>query len=521
MYPAIRHNFARTGVSRVEVHPSRIGQSTDSRLRQAVLLGIAPLAAAAAYTVLDMAGRSANDAGLTDLAMAFGLLFVATLSFAYYALRRFSLHQPPFVWACLLLLESVVSPLFDWHSDNYPIHGAGFVDYMPLAVVMCAVFTIGLWAGTALWLRRTGSVHYPIEHAQPNTLQVGFGPLVVFMAMGLVSLAAEIFIILQSGVLGGDLNYARTMGLVGTTILQPVVRLTDVGSLLASWMSLVASGPRVRRQYFAVGIFCTLVSMIMPALLQQRFGVLQAVLYFVIPRMASLPSLYRHRKLIVAAVPLVLVLVYGANEISSIARSFLIGGRQFGETLFDRELGKGILVMQSTHFRHNWLFGEVLSKGFEQKPVGGIYDETAFIGDVLIVLPRRLFPDKPVTTMEVLNGVMIGSWFSERNREDSPSVFTVGLWIQLFLLGGRFLLLPLAAVFSYGSLWLWDFGMRRSDRPAYVVMVVGVWFVTGWLAFNVALTTLEVPGIVLGMIIAHAMPTRGNQKPVLRPATKI
>ena len=519
MSTAVRQNYARTGVSRL-VHPARLGQSADSQFRQAVLLGLAPLVAATSYTVLDMGGHATNDPGLTDLALAFGLLFAVTLSFSYYVLLRFSIHQPPFVWACLLLLESVVSPLFDWHTDNYPIHAAGFVEFMPLAVVMCALFTLGLWVGVALWQRGRGSAQYPLEQATPNTLQVGVGPLIVLLALGLISLAAEIFIVARSGVVGGDLNYARTLGLIGTTVLQPVVRLTDIGSLLASWMSVVATGARVRRQYFAVGIFCTLVSMVMPVFLQQRFGLLQAVLYFMLPRVANLGSIYRHRKVIVAALPTVLVLMYGTNEISSIARSFLIGGRQFGETLFDRELGKGILVMQPTHFRHTWLFGEVLSKGFEQKPVGGIYDETAFIGDVLIVMPRALFPDKPVTTMEVLNGVMIGSFFSERNREDSPSVFTASLWIQLFLLGGRIWLLPLAVIFAFGSLWLWDFGMRRSDRPAYVVMVVGIWFVSGWLAFNVALTTLEVPGIVLGMLIAHAMPRILNQKHVLPSVTR-
>src|SRR5688572_16174198 len=329
MYTAIRHPVSNVGASSFDSRFPRIGRP-DPRLRQAVLIGIAPLAAAAAYAVLDMTARSTTDPGLTNLALSFGLLFAVTLSFAYYVFVRFSsLHQPPFIWACLLILESLVSPLFDWIGGTYPLNAANFVEFMPLAVVMCALFTVGLWIGAALWLRRHRSVQYPLERATPNTIHFGAGPLIVFLALGMISLAAEIFIIVRSGVLVGDLNDARTLGLVGTAVLQPLVRLTDIGCLLASWASLVATGPRVRRQYFAVGIFRMLVAMIMPALLQRRFGLCQGVLYFILPRVAVLTNNLRSRRLVAATLPVGLVLVYGVNEISSTARSFLLGGRQF------------------------------------------------------------------------------------------------------------------------------------------------------------------------------------------------
>jgi hypothetical protein len=471
-----------------------------------IVLGLLPLALAGGLALTRLA---AVDGVAVELIGPFAGLFATTLGFAYYALSRNpGVHQLPFIWVFLLLMEFVLSPIHDLLLDIYPLESSIFVAAMRTAIIACALFTLGIWLGLLAAnrvSRRRGP--YPLHSAVPRYQT---GPMAILIVVGFAGagLATEIYILASSGALAGDLLFARGAGLIGSTALMPLVRLADIATLLASWLSLVAISPIMRRRFFWLALVSLSASLVMPLVLQQRFGLLQSSFYFALPRLASGRWLaLRSRRFFFALIPLLLIAAFMGNFATGVARGMNLKSEQVNWREILRSESED---RETNHFRHMWLLADLVERGVDEPNFGGLYEGVPILGDFLIILPRVWFPEKPITSMEVVNGVAMGIYFSALDR-GTVSVSTGSLWIQLYLLGGTSGMVFLAFVFSFGSVLLWGFSMRRTDRAVYVIMACVLWVQLGWLAFNVVLTTLEIPGMLLGMLAVRVLSS--SQRP--------
>ncbi|MBP7675529.1 MAG: hypothetical protein KBB14_04335 [Thermoanaerobaculia bacterium] len=454
------------------------------------------MAIVAGIALASLAGAGEGAAGAGELVVVVGALFALTIGFSYYALSRFpSFHLLPGVWAVLALVEFVVSPAYDILYDQL---GAGTVpsaESLSAAFGVCGLFVAGLWAGVAVAHSQT---HGGTKALSGQIATYRATPVIVAFAM--VSLATELFILSASGAFSGSIVSARFEGLIGTSALMPLVRLVNVGTLLGSWLSVVEVRAAARRRYFRLALMSAAVALLMPLVLQQRFGLLQAVGYLVLPLLAAGKILTRRRqKMLYIGLGLLLIGVWVGNELSAALRGSIIANETFRiEDALVRNEGMG-----ATHFRHLRLLAVLMDRGVDEPSFGGLYEGHPFVGDLLIILPRKLFPNKPVTTAEVINGVAHGEVFTALDR-GRYSVHTTSLWIQLYVLGGRIWIFPLAFAFSCGSVLLMDWIARRPPAAMWEAVGGVLWFTFGWLGFNVALLPMEIPGMFLAVLCLRA-----------------
>jgi hypothetical protein len=438
--------------------------------------------------------------GIETLGFLFLLLFVVNLVSANYVLSWYpSLFHLPFMWAFLSVMEFVVSPIYDILVGNYPIQDQNFVDAMQGAVLVSILFTAGMFLGIAR--ARAVRSHlgpYPMEL---DTYRCRAGALAgtVIVVFTAVSLVCQIYVVGRSGALD-DVAGARGDGLIGSTLFYPLIRLSDVAAALATWLSASEITKSRRRLFLGLGVIALCSSLPMPLLLQQRFGVIQSLLYF------SLPLISRGRLMWSRIAPyfrrffpIVLFAVFAMNVVTGMARHLaLTTGEVVMSDLLDVDL---LSESQETHFRHMRLLAELKAKGLDRAHFGGVSNASMpLAGDLTIIIPRAWFPDKMLTTMEVINAVRLEHEYTALDR-GSTSVDTAGITMQLYIFGGAAGILPLAFLFSYISLRTWDWAASRSDRPAFLVMALIVWFQCGWLALNVVLTSLELPGMLLAMAV--------------------
>lgn len=430
----------------------------------------------------------------------FGLLAFTTLGFAYDALRRsLGVHALPFVWASLALLEFVISPSFDIATGSLTLESERQLAGFERAILACWLFVVGTWIGWRFALSKApADRRYPLESPEPTRTH-RFLPLLLLAFVGL-ALSAATYVIGSSGALSGDLRYARGEGLIGTTVLLPLLRLADLASLVASWLSVTASAASARRRYFVIALVALCAAVLMPIALQQRFGVLQALAYFALPRLArnfSASPVYRARLL--SWLPLLLVGVLLSNAATALIREFVVGGERVA---LDVTFAQRILQGEGgSHFRHARLLATLIENGADERHFGGLYDGVPFVGDLLIIVPRVLVPDKPLTTMEIVNSLAMGRSFTALDR-GSAAIYTSSLWVQLYLFGGLWSLLPLAAAFASLTFVAWQAAMRRTHSAVGVAITGVLWIQCGWLSYNVAFTTIEIPGM---MVAASAL----------------
>lgn len=457
-------------------------------------LGLLPLALAGLVGVASLA--ESDVVGGPQLAVRFGLLFAVTIAYAKYALSRNPIpSQLPFVWAAMLLTEFVVSPLLDIAAGTFVRESYGDATALSSAVAACALFVLGLWVGTAFFDRINRTRSRGTAELSRVVLEIPLRALVALVGFAAVALAAELWVLRASGVFGGDLVDARGAGLIGTTIAAPLVRLADVGTLLGSWYAEVGHSGRARRRSLWVALGCAAVAAVMPIMLQQRFGLLQTAMYFIMPKLLAGRRYGRiSQSAVMAVLPFLLAAAVLINSVTGTYRQIrMSGGAAAVSDAFAVAVNGGV---GESHFRHLWLLSQLIQRGIDEPGFGGLYYDVPFLGDMLIILPRAIFPGKPVTTMEVVNGVMFGRQFGALDR-GSASVHTASVWNQFYILGGAIGILPLAALFAMLALGMWRYAMGRAQQPAFLVVAVMVWIQLGWLSFNVALTTVELPGMAL------------------------
>lgn len=425
---------------------------------------------------------------------------------AFDILRRFnSPHHLPFVWATLLLIEFVVSPAFDCYAGILEYGGRRADASLLSAAIVCTLFVVGTWLGVRLAARKVALGRYPIEEKDydlvPHPALVGV-MIAILTAAGLVALV----VVIGSGALRGDLRSARGEALIGTSVLLPILRLSDLAVVVSSWLSVKARDPATRKRYLLLALLGLCISLIMPLSLEQRFGVVQALAYFALPRIATWTQRNtRNRVIVLLALPFVVAGAFLLNAATAIAREVVVTGNDLdtpGEVA-DRILeGDG-----GSHFRHMSLLATLIDRGVDEPAFGGLYDGVPFVGDLAIVMPRRVFPDKPLTSMEVVNSVAMGRLFTALDR-GSAAIYTTSLWVQLYMLGGILGILPLAFAFAFIGTVLWDRLMRKTSHAAGVVAAFVLWVQMGWLSYNVAFTTIELPGMLLGVALLGFIPVK-------------
>jgi hypothetical protein len=82
--------------------------------RGPLALGLSPLVVASLFALARLVADSPSMTGGAGLTARAGALFALTIAFAFYALSRYpALHLLPAMWAILLLIEFVISPVHD------------------------------------------------------------------------------------------------------------------------------------------------------------------------------------------------------------------------------------------------------------------------------------------------------------------------------------------------------------------------------------------------------------------------
>jgi hypothetical protein len=426
-----------------------------------------------------------------------------TLAFSYYALSRYpSLHELPFIWVVLLLIEFVISPIHESFFGDLTTNRSHLTLARSEAFVACTLFVLGLWLGLALARRLQRVAHAPAR-SEPVQFQIAT-PAAVPLIIGCmtVSLAAELCVLWMSGAAQGDLEWSRGGGLIGTSPLTPLIRLGNVATLLSSYLSIVDPRRPHRRLFGALALGATAAAMVMPLSLGQRFGIMQAIGYLALPRIgAGLWLRLRTRALMLGLLPVALVTGWSLNALSSAVRGGIVSKEGF-----DRQRLEEVMKYDSPeHFQHLMLLSELIDRGVNEPGFGGLYDGFPMVGDALILLPRVWYPGKPITTMEVVNGVMGGYSYTSLDRA-TTSCYTASLWVQFYVLGSSVLMLPLSFAFGLLSMLCWGWANHHANSAIHVVLACMLWFTLGWLAFNVALTTIELPGMVLALALLRLFP---------------
>jgi hypothetical protein len=485
----------------------------DRGIRASLRVGFFVLGIICALALDHVANASEGLEGVSELTVAFGALFVVAIGFAYYALPRYpKVSHLPFLWVLLVMIEFVISPLYDIFLDLYPFSSQHWVWAMSRAVEVCALSTAGLWLALALHDHLKASNDYPVESGD-RTLRPANRALFIILVSAAIAAVAEIYIVAISGAAEGDITSARGSGLIGTSILMPIERLADIGTLMGSWLSVHAVERRARRAFLGVSFVCLLVALIVPVMLQQRFGIMQSFLYFAYPRLSTGTWLGpRARVLMYIFLPFVLFAAFSLNTLTSSLRYLSISDTRVS---IPEMLDKAIEDNNATHFRHMQLLANLIEKGLDEKAFGGLWEDvTPFWGDMLLVLPRALFPEKPLTTMEVVNSVDVGRQFTAKNRGEK-SVETASLWTQLYILGGLWGILPLTFLFGLLGMLSWNWAMARSSSPALLIMAAVLWLNFGWLSLNVCFTFMDAPGMLLGMSLYALAPPISRSRPRL------
>lgn len=468
-----------------------------------IFLGLAPLVVGSVIAVALLSG-GAEQYGLSGLAPQMGVLFAVAIGYAAYALWRYPVPSDlPFIWAALILIEFVITPVIDIATNRYAGESHAFADSMGRAAGACTLFVVGLWAGTAAFGRHFRGQRPGTANFLPASVDIpGRTPLILLACAG-VALLAELWVLGTSGIVGGDLAAARGAALIGTTAAMPLVRLADVATLLGSWYAEVGSNPTLRRRCGRMALVAAAVASLMPIMLQQRFGLLQTAMYFLLPKLIARKWLgWRSQATLLTVLPLLLVGAVGVNILTGAYRQLkMTYGSAHTEDILAIASSGGL---GESHFRHLWLLSQLMRNGVDSPDFNGLYSGVPIVGDLLIILPRALFPSKPVTTMEVVNGVMFGRHFSALDR-GSASVYTASVWNQFYMFGGTWGMVPLAAALAYFALMAWHAALRRASRPTGVVLATMLWVQLGWLTFNVALTSVELPGMLIAYFVARQL----------------
>lgn len=478
-------------------------QRPRQRSGRYLLLGLAPIVVAGTAALFRATGLPSDVGNDHAFAIAMlGVLFLVSTGFYFFALQRHPApHLLPAVWGALILLEFVVSPVHDVLVSDLLSGGPLWLDALSRACVACSLFVGGTWAGLAVATRSARVPPVDPRHRRPVHVSTGRATFLIgnFLAIGAVS---QVWILYSSGALSGDVNVARGAGLIGTSLLSPLVRLSNFATLLASWLSVVATRPEHRRRFFRLALLSFAASLIVPLALSQRFGLIQALAYLAMPKwMAGMWIGATRRRVFLGLLPLLLALAFTANSITGALRGISLRGERVDSlqaVLAQAESGRG-----ATHFRHLMLLADLIEKGIDQPNRDLAY--APFVGDMLIVLPRALFPNKPVTTMEEVNSVALGRIFRATDR-GSVSVHTSSLWVQLYLLGGTWGMPVLAFCFSFGAFRLWAWSMNRPGDPRFAVVSAGMFLSFGWLAYNVVFAPMEVPGMLLAVVALSVLP---------------
>jgi hypothetical protein len=198
--------------------------------------------------------------------------------------------------------------------------------------------------------------------------------------------------------------------------------------------------------------------------------------------------------------PFIMLLAFTGNRLTGSWRQLQFTTPEAGlSDLLDQEARK---EPPESHFRHMLLLSNLIQKRVDDPAFGGLYNATPVVGDLLIIIPRVLYPAKPITTMEVVNSVALGQKFEALDR-GKHSVDTASLWVQLYLLGGTAGMLPLAFAFAFGSFLVWNWAFQRRHYAPYLVATAVLWVAFGWLSFNVVFTTMELPGMLLGIVLVR------------------
>src|SRR5436309_2761508 len=132
-----------------EAHPT--DGRADRVLGRYVALGLAPMAVLCALGLVQLAGDTSIAPGRETMLLWLGALFAATLGFAQYTFSRYQkLHHLPVMWAILMLIEFVLSPLHEFFLADLPLSRPSYVHSLSVALFSCLLFVCGLWAGLAL-----------------------------------------------------------------------------------------------------------------------------------------------------------------------------------------------------------------------------------------------------------------------------------------------------------------------------------------------------------------------------------
>ena len=155
---------------------------------------------AALLRVHDRAGEVPEGHLLTI--SLFGLFAVA-LGFSYHALlRNPNFHMLPAIWASLVLMEFVISPVHDIVVGVFPITTLGTAPSLLRAIWACGLFVGGTWLGWAFARQRSAEQAYPIEAGSPVVISTRRATVIVG-AFALVGAATQVYILASSGAHSG------------------------------------------------------------------------------------------------------------------------------------------------------------------------------------------------------------------------------------------------------------------------------------------------------------------------------
>ena len=77
---------------------------------------------------------------------------------------------------------------------------------------------------------------------------------------------------------------------------------------------------------------------------------------------------------------------------------------------------------------------------------------------------------------------------------------------QFYMLGGLWWMLPIAYVYARLAFGAWAWASKVVTDPRRVVLSAILFLSLGWLAYNVFLTTMELPGILLAVGLLKILP---------------